>query len=122
MRSVKHRKIVETSSFAPFQIKDSFCYIIGFLAFVLNIHKFNGPTAGFACPELFFLASAVVGNHFVRTFKNGLCGTVILFKPYDLCTGEILFKFENISDVRTAPAVNALVIIADNADIAVFIA
>ena len=53
--------------------------------------------------------------------QDFLRGTVILFQFDNGCVGEILFKIQDISDVRPSPAVNGLIIIPYYAEIFIFI-
>ena len=68
-------------------------------------------------PELFPLAAAVVRNDGVRRVQNALRGAVILFQTDDLRALVLLFKVQNVGDGRTAEAVDALVVVAHDADI-----
>ena len=68
-------------------------------------------------PELFALAAAVVRNDGVRRVQNALRGAVILLQTDDLRALVLLFKVQNVGDGRTAEAVDALVVVAHDADI-----
>ena len=56
-------------------------------------------------------------DHGVGRVQNGLRGAVILLKPDDAGSLELLFKGKNIFDGRAAEFVDGLIVIADNADI-----
>ncbi len=60
----------------------------------------------------------VVGNHACGGVQDIVGRAVILFEADYFCAGEILFKPQNISDLRAAPAVDRLVVVADAAYIA----
>ena len=48
-------------------------------------------------------------------------GAVVLLQLDDLRAGEILFEFQNVADIRAAPLVDALVVVPDDAEVAVFL-
>jgi hypothetical protein len=45
------------------------------------------------------------------------CGAIIALEPDDLGAGKIVLKAQNVIDLRTAPAIDRLVVIADTADV-----
>ena len=52
-------------------------------------------------------------------FENDLRRAVVLLQPHDARVGKILFELENVADVGAAPRVDALILIADSADVLV---
>ena len=69
------------------------------------------------CPEIFALSLLIVRNNGVGGVKYRLSRAVILLKANDLCVFILLFKAQDIFYSRAAEAVDALVVIADDADI-----
>ena len=65
-------------------------------------------------PKGFALASAVVGDHRVCRIQNVTRRAVILFELDGFCIGKDLIKGEDVFNGRTAEAVNALVIVAND--------
>ena len=59
-----------------------------------------------------------MGDHLIGGVENIGGGAVVLLQLDHCGVGIILLKVENIADVRTAPAVDALVVVADYADVA----
>ena len=60
-------------------------------------------------------------DHSVGRFQDFLCGTIVLFQFDHCCIREIFFKIKDISDIRAPPAIDRLVIIANYAEIFIFI-
>ncbi len=48
--------------------------------------------------------------------ENGLGGAVVFLQPDDLGIREKFFKLEDVGDLRSAPAIDRLIVIADDAD------
>lgn len=67
--------------------------------------------------EDFFSAALVVLDEGVCGVKDGLGGSVVFLEAYDFWVGEEALEFEDVSDLRAAPAVDGLIVIADDADV-----
>ena len=63
----------------------------------------------------------VVFDDGVGGVENGGGAAVILLQLHDLDLGKMLFQFEQVGNFRAAPAVDALVVIADDAKIPVLL-
>ncbi len=48
-------------------------------------------------------------------------GAIIFFEPYDLRAGKIFLKTQDVADFRAAPAIDGLILIADDANVFVFL-
>ena len=70
-------------------------------------------------PKGFILAVGVVSNNGVGKLQNMLGRTVVALQLKHLCIFEILFKVQNVFNLRPSPAVNGLVVIANGKQIAV---
>ena len=68
-------------------------------------------------PELLALASDVVADDLVRGIQNVAGRAVVLLQTDGFRVLELLFEFKDIRDGRAAELVNALIVIADNADV-----
>ena len=81
----------------------------------LDGHLFAAARVG---PERLALAPDVVLNDGVRRVKDVLRGAVVLLETDRARALVFLFKIQNVGDVRAAEAVDALVVVADHADVA----
>ena len=70
-------------------------------------------------PEALGLALFVVLYYRIGKFENIAVGSVVLFEPYSIYIREVVLEVEDISYVRAPPLVDALVVITDNAKVAV---
>ena len=70
-------------------------------------------------PELFAFAANVVGDDRAGGFKNDLRGAVVLLEADDAGVGKIFFELENVANVGAAPGIDALILVADGADVLV---
>ena len=68
-------------------------------------------------PQRLLLAPAVVGDDLVGRVEDVAGGAVVLLELDDLRLGEVLLKVEDVPDVRAAPAVDRLVVVADDAEV-----
>ena len=49
--------------------------------------------------------------------EDGVCGAVILLQLNDFYLGIVFFHFEQVRDLRAPPAIDALIVIADDAEV-----
>ena len=68
-------------------------------------------------PQGLFLPAPVVRDDLIRRVQDIGCGAVILLQFDDLGIREILFKVQDVADVRPAPAVDALVVVPHHAQV-----
>ena len=68
-------------------------------------------------PEVFALALRVVGDDFIRRVQDVAGGTVVLFETDGLRVFIVAFKVQDVFDGGAAEPVDALVVIADDADV-----
>ena len=74
--------------------------------------------AGFGLrPERFALAAGVVGDNVVGSVEDAAGAAVVLLEADGAGILVLLFKVEDVLDRRTAELVDALVIVADDADV-----
>ena len=65
------------------------------------------------------LALEVVVDHGAGGFEDDLRGAIVLLQADDEGVGKVLLELENVADVRAAPGVDALVLVAHGADVLV---
>ena len=70
------------------------------------------------CPELLALALAVVGDDGVGRVQNVGGTAVVLLKPDHPAVFVLILKAEDVFDRRAAEFIDALVVVADHADVA----
>ena len=68
-------------------------------------------------PQRFSFALQVVRDDGARRLQNHLRGAIVLFQSNDFGAREIFFKIKNVANIGAAPGINALIFIADDADI-----
>ncbi len=69
-------------------------------------------------PERLALALGVVRDDGDCAFEDDLGGAVVLFEADGADLGKVLLELEDVLDVGAAPAVDGLVLVADDADVA----
>ncbi len=88
--------------------------------FLLGVGGFveGDARAGLAVgPQRFAEPGIVIGHYGAGSGQNVLGGSIVLLQPDHLGLGEILFKLQNVADVRAAPAVDRLIFIAYHANV-----
>ena len=68
-------------------------------------------------PEVFALAGHVVADDLVGGVEDVLGGAVVLLEPDDGRAGELLLKAQDVLDGRAAELIDALVVVADDAEV-----
>ena len=80
------------------------------------------PVAVWVCrPELLFLLMYVVLDDRIGRVEYRLRRAVILLQQDHLCLREMLLKLEDVANIRLSEPVNALRVVADHADILLFL-
>ena len=74
----------------------------------------------FLRPQLFAAAAGVVLYDGIGGLENGGGGAVVLFELDDFDGGVMFLHVEQVGDFRAAPAVDALIIVADHAEVPMF--
>ena len=88
-----------------------------FFAFVARAIQPNQFSRPLLRPKRLILSVGIKRDDLVRRIQNVSRRAVVLLQLDNSCIRKILFKIENVANVRAAPAVNGLVVIADNAQI-----
>ena len=79
----------------------------------------NRIAAAQAGPKLFSFTGPVVANHIVGCFEDMLSAPIVLLQTDRPAAFELMLKGQNILDGGTAKTIDALVVIPDDAEIAV---
>ena len=115
--AIKHSHVPQLRPFLELQLLHALDNEASFIPFVnrliigyLRAHAIIGP-------QIFRLAARIIFNYRISGIQNHLCAAVVLLQLHQLGFGIILFKVQNIADIRATPAVNALVRIAHHAQI-----
>ena len=87
---------------------------------VLRFEETDILPSALHCLECFPKPRAVVRDHARSSVENGLRRAVIIFQSDDLRSGEIFDESLHVPSARSAPAVDRLVLVSDDADILVF--
>ncbi len=87
---------------------------------VESAQNFNFFAVRAVGPKFFGFSMSIFRDNIVRSVENLFCGAVILFKFYNFRIRIMFFKIQNILHRGPAPTVNALIVIADYRDIAIF--
>ena len=69
-------------------------------------------------PQRLAEAAGVVGDQAVGGGEDVRGRAVILLEPDDLRAGEVLFEAQDVGDLRAAPGIDRLVVVADAAEVA----
>ena len=92
---------------------------MGFPLLIGGLVVQNLFAAAVLCPKGFALALAVAADHGIGGIQNGAGAAVVLLQPDDGGIAELLLEGEDIFDGGTAEFINALVVIAHDAQITV---
>ncbi len=101
-------------------MKDLRRNVSGFIKIIPPDIPDNGLSLVVGGPECFPLTAQVVFNHSVGGFENPARRAIVLLQANHACVGVLLFKAQNVLYRRTPEFVNALVVIAHNAEITRF--
>ena len=69
-------------------------------------------------PQRLVLAVLVERDHLIGRVQDVGRGAVVLLELDDLRIRKVLFKVQNVADIRAAPAVDRLIVVADDAEVA----
>src|SRR6476469_3907125 len=68
-------------------------------------------------PQRLAEAAGIVRDQPIGSGEDVRCRAVILLQADDPCAGKVLLETENVRDLRPAPRVDRLVVIADAAEV-----
>jgi|GEM_PF-6614675 len=93
--------------------------ILRFLLIVRIGHQPDWASLFVVGKEVFFFSPHIMGDQFRRDRKNPFCAAVILFQPHNTNVGKILFKLEDVVEIRAPPSINRLIRIPGNGQVGV---
>ena len=85
--------------------------ILGFLIGRIKLAEGNLFSVRIFGPEALFLAGRIVSDHGIGRIQNALCGAVVLLQFDHARIRKMVFKIQNVIDVRAAEFVDRLVVI-----------
>ena len=91
----------------------------GLVALVLGLVPREQLTGDLLGPQVLRLARRVVGDHGVRGVEDALGRAVVLIHDDDGGLGEHLFEAHEVAVVRSAEAIDALILVSHCRDVAV---
>ena len=71
-------------------------------------------------PQRLVFSAFIAGNNLIRRIKDIRCRPVILFQLNNLGVRIILFKIQNVADICASPAIDGLIVIANNTEVSAF--
>ena len=89
----------------------------GLIHFIESCVDTNWLSITIIGPQLFPQALCIIGDHRVCAFQYIAAGTVVLLQAHQLAIGIVTLKILDILYLRTAPAVNGLIIITHHKQI-----
>ena len=92
---------------------------LGLLLLVVGLEALDQPAAVVLRPELLVRARDVLRDDRVRGVEDQLRRAVVLLELDDRRVGPVALEVEDVADVRAAPAVDRLVVVADDREVAV---
>ena len=109
--------ITELIAAVAHQRRDFRGNVAGFVRFIIHAQNRNRRTRTDCRAQGLFVTLGVIANHLIGGIDDFFGGAVVNAQMYLASSGEILFKTENLRDIRPAPTVNRLVIITHHAQI-----
>ena len=106
MRSANKDGNLAQRKLAPLQVFNLFRHLHRFLPTVQNTANLYFFALVSCTPQVFSETTLVVSNHAVGGSEDVFSGAIILLQPDDFRARKILLKFQNVTDLRTAPAVD----------------
>ena len=102
-------------------VQDAVADVHRFLPFRPALVDRDGEAVRLLRPQPLALAAAVVFDDPVGRLQNLVRGAIVLLQPHHVGPGEVLLEFQDVADVRAAPAVDALVVVAHHAQVPMLI-
>jgi hypothetical protein len=96
-----------------------FYHKAGLVPFVKGLIIGNLVAVRIIGPQFLGFAARIILNHRVGRVQDDAGGTVVLLQLQEPGLGKIFFKVQDVADIRTPPAVNALVRVAHHAQVVV---
>ena len=97
-------------------------HVVGFVAFVVGSVQLRLYALLVFRPQYLVEAPRIARNHVVGDIQNGLGTAVVLLQLEQLAIREVRLELFEVVRIRSAPSVNALVVIAYNKNVTVLFA
>ena len=117
--TVEHRKVAVVGILAEMDVLDGVGYAATFVLLVGAVQQAYAVAFGVVAPELFLYLVAVVVNDAVGRRHDVLRRAVVLFQFEELHLRVIALEVKDILYVGSAEGVNALCVVAHDADVLV---
>src|SRR6266545_6311616 len=91
---------------------------IGLVALIERGCKRHRLAARARCPESLAATRDIGPDRSVRQLEYSWSRPIVLLEPHDLGGRELFLEIEDVADVGAAPAVDRLVVVANDRDIA----
>ena len=93
--------------------------VVGLVALVARLVNGQRLALGILCPKFLRLAVDIMLDDRIRRRKYGLGRAVVLLQLDDRGLGIVLLEIQDVAHIGTTPAVDGLIGITDNAEIAI---
>ena len=118
MRAIEHRDLVELDVLAA-QALDAIRDRVRLFGCALRAEHEQRLAFLVVGAQPLVLAQLVVGDHRLRRAQDHRAAAVVLLESHDLRVCVVVLEVEDVADLRAAEAIDRLVRIADDADVAV---
>ena len=114
--AVEHREVAVTAALAvqPLHLAGNPTALVALVGRLVKRHRLANGGGG---EQPLRLTLLIVGNHSVGGFQDGLGGAVVLLQLDDGALRVVALKLQDVADVRTAPGVDRLVVVAHHHDV-----
>ena len=116
---VQHREVGVAPLLGLAQALDLVRDELGLLHLVVGLSRDHLLATRAIGPQPFLGALGVVADDAVRRVEDGLARSVVLLEMHDVRVWIVLLEIEDVADVRTAKAIDRLIVVADHRDVAV---
>ncbi len=100
---------------------DLACHPLRLLVLAVSLEALDELAAGIVGPELLVLAVLVALDHRVGGIEDELGGAVVLLELDHRGIGVVGLEVEDVAQVRAAPAVDGLIVVAHHREVAVLL-
>ena len=105
----------------PVELADAVGDPGGFIPLVAGGKEADGFALSPLGPQGLFLAACVMGDDLIGSVQDVGGGAVILLQLDDGSVGIVLLKIEDVADIRAAPAVDGLIVVSHDAEVAALV-
>ena len=117
--AVEHREVGVTPVLRLAQALDLIGDELGLLDLVVSLGRDHLLAPGALGPQALGGALGIAADDAVGGVQDGLAGAVVLLEVHDMGVGVVLAELEDVADVGSAEAIDGLVVVAHDRDVAV---